>query len=923
MRFFFVIILLLFSLSLRLEAQVGNNVCEGALPFCTGTNYTFPAGVNAGSGQAGPYYACLTTTPNPAWYYMKIATPGMIQITMYSVPSRDIDFCLWGPFDTQDACNQLTSAKVVDCSYSVASTEYVDIPNAVQGKYYILIITNYSNQPCNIIFSQTAGTGTTDCTILPPAASSNGPICVGETLRLWAASMNNATYHWIGPDGWTSTVQNPTRPNAQLSMAGIYSLWVTVNGVPSADTNHTTVNIFNPPTASLSGGGSVCEGDSLALTISCQNHPPWNVTYTTNGQSPRTVAVSHSPYHLWVKPSANTTYALTQVSNEVCSGAATGSAYVQYYPKPVVNFSNTGNCSGYATHFYDNSTISGGSISTWHWDFGTGCDTSNIQNPVFTYVDGGTYNVLLQVKSNQGCGAAKLKQVIISPTPVANAGPDQSIPYGTNTQLNGTVTGGSGSYSYNWEPAALLVNPDILNPSTVNLTSTTDFALTATDGINGCIHSDHVTVTVTGGAMQAQVSAQPGEICRGASAFLNVQAGGGSGNYSYQWTSNPPGFTSTMEDVTVQPLTTTTYYVQVSDGFSFVTQSTVVTVYDNPAVNAGNDKNIPFGTSTTLSGTVLSGYEPYIYSWSPAELVVSPSQASTLTAILTTSSLFTLTVTDGHGCVSSDQVQVSLTGGPLMVNPRADQSPVCCGESTFLRPMSEGGSGSYTYTWSANGNMFSHDSVVRVTPSVTTTYRLQISDGYTTSQGEVTVAVNPLPVVNLIPANAHVLSTDTMAACVFDTITLDATNASSVYLWSNGAVTPSIHSATSGITFDMLSYSVTVLNTLTGCSNSGIVTIMFTYGECSYGFGDRGRGEGATVYPNPGLGVFRCSLVHGRTYDIEIFNMEGVRVQNREKVAADLYRDGITIDLTTQPAGVYLMKLRRNDSVTTLRIIKQ
>ena len=47
-----------------------NSHCADAYPFCTDEGmYEFPAGVNAGSGETGPDYDCLYTTPNPAWYY--------------------------------------------------------------------------------------------------------------------------------------------------------------------------------------------------------------------------------------------------------------------------------------------------------------------------------------------------------------------------------------------------------------------------------------------------------------------------------------------------------------------------------------------------------------------------------------------------------------------------------------------------------------------------------------------------------------------------------------------------------------------------------------------------------------------------------------------------------------------------------------
>jgi hypothetical protein len=162
------------SLMMDIYAKSRDNAhCADAYPFCTDNGmYEFPAGVNAGSGEAGPDYDCLYTTPNPAWYYMKMSDPGDMDIYMYSTPSVDIDFCCWGPFDDPiSPCpNGLTEDKVVSCSYSAQATEHCMIPASAQtGEYYILVITNYSNQACNINFSKVGGSGSTDCTIIPPA----------------------------------------------------------------------------------------------------------------------------------------------------------------------------------------------------------------------------------------------------------------------------------------------------------------------------------------------------------------------------------------------------------------------------------------------------------------------------------------------------------------------------------------------------------------------------------------------------------------------------------------------------------------------------------------------------------------------------------------------------------------------------------
>jgi len=194
---FIIVFSLLIIITVDIFAQAG--MCDESDPFCTSDVYTFPAATNT-TAQSGPNYGCLMTQPNPAWYHMKIAEPGFLQIKMFSTPSRDIDFICWGPFlDPISPCvTQLTANKTVDCSYSTAATEFCDIPNGQVGEYYILLITNYSNQPCNITFEKSAGVGETDCTILPPPVGNNGPLCVHDNLQLTADDVNNATYYWTG-----------------------------------------------------------------------------------------------------------------------------------------------------------------------------------------------------------------------------------------------------------------------------------------------------------------------------------------------------------------------------------------------------------------------------------------------------------------------------------------------------------------------------------------------------------------------------------------------------------------------------------------------------------------------------------------------------------------------------------------------------
>jgi len=102
-------------------------------------------------------------------------------------------------------------------------------------------------------------------------------------------------------------------------------------------------------------------------------------------------------------------------------------------------------------------------------------------------------------------------------------------------------------------------------------------------------------------------TAYPVKICVGASSQLNAFAFGGSGTYTYDWTSNPPGFTSTLQNPSDAPDTTTTYYVTISDGTIMRYDSTRVFVQVRQTVFAGNDTLVnKFVPSISLHGIAFN-----------------------------------------------------------------------------------------------------------------------------------------------------------------------------------------------------------------------------------------------------------------------------------------------------------------------------
>lgn len=99
-------------------------------------------------------------------------------------------------------------------------------------------------------------------------ASSNSPVCQGQQLNLSASNASGATYQWTGPNGFTSTDQNPIISNVGTAHAGTYSVIATVNGCTSPAST-TVVSVLEPPViqGTISGGSTSASNAVLTYSI--------------------------------------------------------------------------------------------------------------------------------------------------------------------------------------------------------------------------------------------------------------------------------------------------------------------------------------------------------------------------------------------------------------------------------------------------------------------------------------------------------------------------------------------------------------------------------------------------------------------------------------------------------------------------------
>ncbi|WP_269237106.1 T9SS type B sorting domain-containing protein [Flavobacterium flavigenum] len=119
-----------------------------------------------------------------------------------------------------DVINKISIDKS-DNIYLVGNTQSskgISTPGAHQEKYSL----NSVGDIRNVYLAKFQ-----DC-LSDPQVKSNSPVCIGKTLELIASGGTN--YSWTGPNGFTSTDQNPVITNASLANSGEYSCLITGTG---------------------------------------------------------------------------------------------------------------------------------------------------------------------------------------------------------------------------------------------------------------------------------------------------------------------------------------------------------------------------------------------------------------------------------------------------------------------------------------------------------------------------------------------------------------------------------------------------------------------------------------------------------------------------------------------------------------------
>jgi hypothetical protein len=538
------------------------------------------------------------------------------QLAALSLPNGstivDLNFVLVGGLPTLSFNN--TSNSGGDCEYANASGNSLnDIPTST---YYIdAAITNLGPAQAGPV------TGAASMCLGQQGVVYSVTAIPNATSYAWAYSGSGATIN----NGSTNNITVDFAANATLGNLSVQGINSCGNGPLSPDFPILVAAV--PVLGSISGPATVCQGQNT-VTYSVATVPE-AISYSWSYSGAGATISNGTTNSVSINFSANATSGnLIATGTNVCGVSGSPTSYpitVNPLPEAAGNIIGPGSvCQGQSAVGFSVAPILNATSYEWNYS-GTGATISNGSTNIITihFASNATSGNLTVTGINYcGTGAASANfPVVVNVLPTAEAGLNQSIGYGANTMLNGSATGGSGFYNWHWEPASLLGNPNSQNPTTLNLTNTVQFNLTVSDAVNGCSGSDFVIVTIIGGPLAVSATAFPETTCAGETVQLQALVGGGTGNYTYSWTSQPAGFTSSLQNPTVNPTISTQYTLVVNDGNATLSDFAGVTVNPLPPLPTtpvGPDAvDLRVITNSNYS-TISSQYaESYIWEISP------------------------------------------------------------------------------------------------------------------------------------------------------------------------------------------------------------------------------------------------------------------------------------------------------------------
>jgi len=594
----------------------------------------------------------------------------------------------------------------------------------------------------------------------PVSVTASGPttFCAGDSVTLTAHDSLGAT-NFLWSNG--ATTQSITVHNSgQYSVEATDTLSCSRSSIPISVTE---LPVLRPV---ITGDTVLCPSASAGIlhTTIAYSHYAWSTGDTLANAN--------------ITAAGN--YSVMVTDTNGCKGKDTTTVIINSLSvTPTITNTTCSNTNSGAVSLL----VSGGSGS-YHYLWSTKDTTSSVSS-----LGVNTYGVLITDRI-YGCTYNKAYTIqTVNTLSIKSAITNSNDCNNSNGQIAIRVTGGSGSYNYNWSNGA--------TTKTITGLHAGIYKVTVTDNTSSCQMLDTFVVNDGGSALVVTPTVTNVNSCSTPNGAVSLSVTGGSGSYTYTWSTG--GTTSSISGLTAGK-----YYVVVKDNTSLCSQAIVVSVTNSAAL--GITATITPSACTTSTGAIAAsvsgGSGSYTYYWSTGATTSSISNLEAGT--------YLVNVTDNtKGCTGSNIFTVGNSSGPTATI--TTENPGCTATNNGSIALSVTGAGN-TYQWS-NGSTAQNQS--SLSPG---TYVVRISNGTTGCSSVYATTLKLKPQIMLV---GNVTDNFSCASAYNGAVSVIATGGTGAYTyaWSTGGSTATIVSVGPG------AYSVKV-NDTAGCTDSLYATLI-------------------------------------------------------------------------------------------------
>ncbi len=492
-----------------------STICNGGSTVLTasgGTSYTWsPAtGLSATTGTS------VTASPTATTTYTVLGASGACSAgagaTVNVNPSPVITL-------TANPIGPVCPGTVVtiDATSNMAGTTYAwsTGPTGSQITPTVNATTSYTvtgtGGGCSASQSLTMSIATVPAVTITPA---NPTICNSQNTTLTASGATS--YTWSPPTGLSGTTGSVVTANPTASTT--YTIVGNTGGCTSQTT--TTVSVNSMPTATVSGGGNICNNGVTTATVSIAltGTGPWDITYTNGSTSTTVTGIASSPYTFTT--SVGGVYTVTSVTDANCPGSSNGAAIVNLIQLPIVTLPVLAStCINTPVFALTGGTPAGGTYS------GLGVAANNFTSSV---AGAGTHNIIYTYTDGNGCTNRDTSTITVNPLPTVTLAAQTSACLNTPAYA---LTGGSPAGGVYSGPGVV---GSIFTAANAGL-GTHNIVYTYTDG-NSCTNTATTTLVVN--ALPVVTQTALADICIDGASFSLTGGSPAGGSYSGNGVSN-------------------------------------------------------------------------------------------------------------------------------------------------------------------------------------------------------------------------------------------------------------------------------------------------------------------------------------------------------------------------------------------------